>query len=166
MNPNSLSSFFVTLAAAASAVCAASLQTHLEQRNAVPTSGGQPSADDILIFGDSYSDNCNTLRWFNDTVKQQYPFPSCPPAPEGRASGGRAWSEYIDRIPKVNNFAFAGATCNNAATNRSPIPDVGNQIYLVRTMFNTTGPVSSLAQLYDPKKTIAVMLVRSWLRGG
>ena len=160
MKPISTWCGVVTLTAAASAVRAASLQTQqerFEQRSTVPTSGGQPAADDILIFGDSYSDNCNYLRLFNETAGQQYPFPNCPPPPEGRASGGKAWSEYLDRIPRVHNYAFSGATCSNAATNRSPIPDVGNQIHLVRTKFNTTGPVSSLAQLYDPKTTIAVV---------
>jgi hypothetical protein len=75
------------------------------------------------------------------------------------ASGGRAWPEYITRLGKVETLAFSAATCNNTATDRGVIKDVGEQIDLLRNRFNTTAPVRSLREIYNPATTIAAIYI-------
>ena len=111
-----------------------------------------------LFFGDSYTDDCNRWRSQNPSEAQKYPFPACPPPPTGRASGGRSWVEYINRIPHTVNLAVSGATCNNSATDRSPLLDVGQQIDYARTKQNTTAP-TQLSKLYDSRTTMATIYI-------
>lgn len=111
------------------------------QGSALPTHGKKVT--DLLVLGDSYSDNCNRWRLFNASPeqKEQYPFPFCPPAPTGRASGGESWPELL-RIEQgqiiqsepyatpqplapgqwnVTNVAVSGATCDNNVFPANPV---------------------------------------------
>ncbi len=67
------------------------------------------SFDDLVIFGDSYSDTGNAFNLSNNT------FPPSPPYFEGRLSNGPIWvdqiaSELSLQEDDIQNFAFAGAT--------------------------------------------------------
>ncbi|KST66185.1 SGNH/GDSL hydrolase family protein [Mastigocoleus testarum] len=67
------------------------------------------SFDDLVIFGDSYSDTGNAFHLSNNT------FPPSPPYFEGRLSNGPIWvdkiaSELSLQESDIQNFAFAGAT--------------------------------------------------------
>ncbi|MDJ0698036.1 SGNH/GDSL hydrolase family protein [Mastigocoleus sp. MO_188.B34] len=67
------------------------------------------SFDDLVIFGDSYSDTGNAFHLSNNT------FPPSPPYFEGRLSNGPIWvdqiaSELSLQEDDIQNFAFAGAT--------------------------------------------------------
>ncbi|KAF8582813.1 carbohydrate esterase family 16 protein [Ramaria rubella] len=87
---------------------------------AVRTSGTvtlpQPPVKNFVVFGDSYSDDCNFWRLTNPPATvAEFPFPSCPPPPTGRADDGLQWPETVRNISdiRVVNLAFSGATCNN-----------------------------------------------------
>ena len=104
-------------------------------------------------MGDSYTDSCNAyLHNYDPSQTHQYPFPTCPPAPQGRADGGRSWPEWIriDQGQKesvgsppggypinksqwnIVNLAQGGAFCQN--TN---VPDIGGQTKLYLNHYNT-----------------------------
>ncbi|KAF0336821.1 gdsl family lipase [Gigaspora margarita] len=64
--------------------------------------------DNIIVFGDSYSDNGNVYALTNE---------SCPPSPyyKGRFSNGKVWIEYLTMKYHVNliDKAFGSATSDN-----------------------------------------------------
>lgn len=122
---------------------------------------------DMVILGDSYTDSCNAYKANSTSLQQQYPFPTCPPPPAGRADGGRSWPEWIriDQLQvsgkssppggspakgygtnqqwEIVNFAQSGAVCDNAIFKRF-VPDVGQQTHLYQTHYNTTSPVDDI----------------------
>ncbi|CAD6571002.1 MAG: hypothetical protein CYPHOPRED_004241 [Cyphobasidiales sp. Tagirdzhanova-0007] len=100
-----------------------------------------PNFESLVVFGDSYSDNCNLWRLVDATPEQleEYPIPTCPPAPLGRSDDGSVWAEFLATGTGLEllDFAVASATCSNTyfpseATNSSgttiTLPDVGTQI--------------------------------------
>ncbi|CAO1623714.1 unnamed protein product [Sympodiomycopsis kandeliae] len=115
--------------------------------------------ENLLIFGDSYTDSCNTARYNDNKTADTVPFPTCYPLPEGRAAKGPTWPEHFrqlqgqkqtkhsppggDPVPgskdqtKVVNLAFSAATCNNDLFPRT-VPDVGDQLKLAQDGFNGT----------------------------
>lgn len=77
-----------------------------------PTLSSNTSSYKTLVtLGDSYTDNCNTIR----SKVLGDGFPNCPPAPLGRWDGGYSWAELlnytIDDL-SLYDYAYAGATCN------------------------------------------------------
>lgn len=118
------------LCTAASLLVAASAVQHV-QAAAVVARQQTSRVANLVVFGDSYSDNCNALRVSSPAnFSEAYPFPNCPPAPAGRWSGGEAWPEIIANGTgvKVQNYAVAGATCSNSLFNRTILPAVDQQI--------------------------------------
>lgn len=87
----------------------------------------------------SYSDNCNTWRITGNVAKnnKEFPYPACPPAPTGRASGGKSWPEYVASTSPINvvNYAYSAATCSNKLFPR----------YAQQTNGSALIPVSSFA---------------------
>lgn len=50
----------------------------------------------VVIFGDSQSDNCNVWRsQGGSSAAAQYPWPSCPSPPTGRAMAAPVWGERL-----------------------------------------------------------------------
>ncbi|KAL8283821.1 hypothetical protein RQP46_005253 [Phenoliferia psychrophenolica] len=115
----------------------------------------------LIVFGDSYSDNCNTWRLSNDTEARnaKYPFPSCPPAPTGRAGGGPSWAEQVANTTDINvvNYAYSAATCSNVLFPRyadqlnnvtALIPAVEDQIDIWQNNTDTFLPVDTAIAIF------------------
>ncbi|PWN47557.1 hypothetical protein IE53DRAFT_382036 [Violaceomyces palustris] len=174
---------FGSLVSSSLAVACLLHATFLAPSSAAATAGTarhMGAVTDLVIFGDSYTDSCNVWRSQSTTSqadREKYPFPSCPPAPTGRADGGNSWPEWI-RIDQgqretkgappggkpfkkgqwnVENYAQSGATCDNRLFNREPVPDVLQQIHLLKTKYNTTSPRSYLKS--DPSTSVAAMWI-------
>lgn len=72
------------------------------------SSSSENNFDDLVVFGDSYSDTGNLFRLTNETAPP-------PPYFEGRLSNGPIWvdqlaSELSLEEDDIQNFAFSGAT--------------------------------------------------------
>ncbi|KAF8523199.1 hypothetical protein JB92DRAFT_3110169 [Gautieria morchelliformis] len=103
---------------------------------AAVTISARSNVKNFVVFGDSYTDDCNFWRLANPPATvAPFPFPNCPPPPTGRADNGVSWAvsfwnvsssmplnvtehtnqETIRNISdiRVVNLAFSGATCNN-----------------------------------------------------
>ncbi|KAK9897715.1 carbohydrate esterase family 16 protein [Cystobasidium minutum MCA 4210] len=89
-----------------------------------------------VIFGDSYSDDCNAWRLQTPaSVSDLFPFPACPPPgiySATRSTGGYIWPELLRNGSSVNvlNYAVSGATCSNALYPRQLTAADGRKIAL------------------------------------
>ncbi|KAN0061542.1 hypothetical protein ACQY0O_006389 [Thecaphora frezii] len=141
--------------------------------------GKRHTVTDFVVFGDSYSDNCNSWRHTQSSPEQaaQWPYPYCPPAPWGRASGNESWPEYIrlqqgQVVPtdknapvkpltkgqwRIQNLAQSSSTCDNAVFPRAPIFDVGQQIDLLKTNYNTAAAASKIQT--DPNSSWVAIFI-------
>ncbi|CAD6887190.1 unnamed protein product [Tilletia controversa] len=114
----------------------------------------------IYTFGDSYTDNCNAARfWLKDNVNALFPFPSCLPAPIGRADNGLAWPEYVAKYRPdwdVKTYAVSAATCDAKQQNQGSV-DIGQQLELFQTRFKTELFPRGLTD--NPNTTVATLLI-------
>ncbi|KAF9152678.1 hypothetical protein BG015_004887 [Linnemannia schmuckeri] len=87
------------------ALTATTVTTSVE---AEPTSNGNCHFDNLLVFGDSYSDIGNVYKLSNKAwpIKANY---------HGRFTNGPVWSEYVarDKHLKLKNYAYGGATTDS-----------------------------------------------------
>ncbi|KAF9923011.1 hypothetical protein FBU30_006867 [Linnemannia zychae] len=86
--------------------------------------------DNILVFGDSYSDKGNVYKLSNKTWPLQI-------NDHGRFSNGRVWAEHVARNKQLTlkDYAFGGATSDNdlvqgytGAESEIPVPGLIQQI--------------------------------------
>ncbi|CEH17000.1 SGNH hydrolase-type esterase domain [Ceraceosorus bombacis] len=133
----------------------------------------------LHIFGDSYTDSCNVWHLQHSDTPT---FPGCPPPDAGRSTGERAWPEYI-RIDQgqresstnasnpsspggdpvagskqqqwlIRNWAFSGATCDNAAF-PSQAPSVVDQLALLQSGYGAVPPIGKP----NAKADVALFLI-------
>lgn len=117
---------------------------------------GGASFDNLVTFGDSYTDNGRLSYYINNNGSGP-PAGVLPPQSTVSASGGLAWGQYVQQDTGVAYFDYAvsGATCSNEIISRlfsainGPFPsvvddelpsfvaDVGTALYANRTAENT-----------------------------
>jgi len=88
----------------------------------------------IIVFGDSLSDNGNVFAASNNT------YPS-PPYYNGRWSNGPTWVEYVANAANASlyNYAFGGSeACNTFKHNGTVRPNLADQIDLFRNNANSS----------------------------
>ena len=93
--------------------------------------------DNLVIFGDSYTDTGNVYKISDHT------WPLSPPYYYGRFSNGPNWVDQL-KARKISNYAYGSATTDNgfvqglAKFGTIPIPGIRQQIgiYLNKTSLN------------------------------
>ncbi|SPO40797.1 uncharacterized protein PSFLO_06279 [Pseudozyma flocculosa] len=123
------SSIFLALAAVGTASAAA---VDHPQRNEAK------NVTNFIAFGDSYTDACSSSQ----------AVPTDKDSPVQAAYKGE-WT--------IQNLAQSAATCDNAVFPRAPINDVGQQIDLLKTNYNTTQPLDKIQT--DPATTWAAIFI-------
>jgi phospholipase/lecithinase/hemolysin len=122
---------------------------------AAPHQAGSASATPktLVVFGDSYSDNCNTWRMSSSNATQrmqEYPHPACPPFPIGRAGGGPSWPGKLTSSNQHRTFAYSRIIFKTmivefVANQSSPQISVINHAYSAATCSNLLFPRNIVA---------------------
>ncbi|CAF1929315.1 unnamed protein product [Rotaria magnacalcarata] len=90
----------------------------------------------VVIFGDSYSDDGNAYR------VSKHKWPLVPPYYRGRFCNGPIWTDQL-KVPGVLNYAYGGATTDNnfvqgsTAINTVKVPGVRQQIEMYFNQSNS-----------------------------
>ncbi|CAD6502281.1 BgTH12-02519 [Blumeria graminis f. sp. triticale] len=95
------------------------------------SSGWIPSLTNLVVFGDSYTDE-SRLPYFINHNGTAPPTGFLPPASNATAGGGMTWARHVAKSTgaKLYNYAVSGAVCDNNLVNRyisvlyGPFPDV------------------------------------------
>ncbi len=85
----------------------------------------------LIVFGDSMSDNGNCYKMSLELWGPQWAYPPSPPYWEGRCSNGKVWAEYLAQDLKMaallDDYAVIGAT-TGTANNGLPFGGVQDQL--------------------------------------
>ncbi|OZJ06428.1 hypothetical protein BZG36_00461 [Bifiguratus adelaidae] len=117
---------------------------------AAPTRRGCSIFTDLVVFGDSSSDDGNFYKASNDV------WPSSPYY-RGAFSNGPVWSHYLAAAERwnVHTYAYAYSTSNSsyvppvAPVPSTPIPGVVQQVDLFKPTANTFNPNKTLIAIWN-----------------
>ena len=147
------------------------------------TSTSMGAVETLLVFGDSYSDDCNGWRLGAPPEDaKKYPFPSCPrrckghkkerplsddlhntaPRAPGPYDAGK-WPELLARElgSDLLNFAYAGSVCSNGLISKdTPDPMTGGTQPLPAAE-DQIESFHTMQKAFDRSKTVAIVFTGS-----